>query len=93
MTATSGPLDTKLPDAAKPDCGSSFCKRDALDSAYVLPWPLNVDSVEKLEFPHRSQFRRPLAASTKISLGGRRTDRVCRVRRSYAPCSEDYRLS
>jgi hypothetical protein len=37
MTDTGGPLDTKLTDAAKPDCGSSFCKCDALDSAYVLP--------------------------------------------------------
>src|SRR3984957_15235853 len=46
----------------------------------------NVDIVEKLEFPRRSQLRSPLAASTEISLGAQRSDRSFCVRPSLSPC-------
>jgi hypothetical protein len=51
--------------------------------------PECADTVEKLEFWHGSQFRRPLAASTEISLGARLGDRVCYVRLSRRPCCDD----
>jgi hypothetical protein len=41
--------------------------------------PDSTDTVEKLEFWSRSQFRRALAASMEISLGARLRDRLCYV--------------
>src|SRR5271166_3629229 len=52
----------------------------------------STESVEKLEFPHRSQIQETAGSLDGNCLGVRRTDRSCRVRRSYMPCREDYRL-
>ena len=46
--------------------------------------------VEKVEFPPRSQFRRPLAVSMEISVGARRRDQSFCVRPSLRPCCGDY---
>jgi hypothetical protein len=46
--------------------------------------------IEKLEFPPRSRFRRPLAVSMEISLGAQRSDRSFCVRHSLRPCCGNY---
>jgi hypothetical protein len=57
-------------------------------SAEELP---PITDVEKLEFLRRSQGRRPLAASTKNSLGIRQTNRSCHVRPSHQHSCSNYR--
>ena len=49
-----------------------------------------LDIVEKVEFPRRSQLRRPLAASMEISLGAQRSNRSFCVRPSLRPCGGNY---
>ena len=50
----------------------------------------STDIVEKLEFPLRSQFRRPLAVSMETSLGAQRSHRSSCVRSSLRPCCGNY---
>ena len=60
------------------------CYRPSQKSSRPLP------DVEKLEFPPRSQFRRPLAVSMEISLGAQRSHRSSCVRSSLRPCCSNY---
>jgi hypothetical protein len=72
--------------------GTLRCRREGHPphQNLICGWLLRADIVEELEFPRRSQSRRPLAGSMETSLGAQRSDRSLCVRPSLRPRCGNY---